>query len=421
MISPEQTMNAIAEQGLCAGCGLCQAVAGKHRIRFTRSVNGYERPVVVGELDQQIVDKLFDVCPGTRIDGLPQREIHADTVIDRVWGPWLRMARAWAGNEQQRYEGSTGGVLTALASFLLAENWVDFILHVKASDQFPTFGQAHLSFTQADVLAAAGSRYGPSAPLIDIEAVLSRGKPFAFIGKPCDISALRNLSRHDERVDELVRFWLTPVCGGYMPPQSMDDFLRKDGLQPGALTAFRYRGRGCPGPTRLQTADETREYHYLDFWGEDASAWQLPFRCKVCADGIGEAADIAASDTWPGGSPDRQESENDPGVNGVIVRTRAGQKLLDAAVAAGAVVVERDITAAEMTDYQPHQMRKKYSVYDRFQGLADEGRLVPQTERLRIRELAEELTDDIRQQQRQGTRERVRAGKASEPTPARLD
>lgn len=414
-------MNAISQQGLCAGCGMCQSIAGVDRLRFSRSVNGYQRPVVMGKLDQATVNTIMDVCPGTRVDGLPEHELTDATTIDRIWGPWLRMARCWAGDPVQRYEGSTGGVLTALASFLLAEKRVDFILHVKASDSHPTFGQAHLSFTRDDVMAAAGSRYGPSAPLLDIDEVLSRGQPFAFIGKPCDIGALRNLARHDERVNQLVRYWLTPVCGGYMPPQSMEAFLRKDGIDPQALTAFRYRGRGCPGPTRLEMGDEVREYHYLDFWGEDASTWQLPFRCKICPDGIGEAADIAAADTWPGGSPNRDDSETDAGANGVILRTARGRELFDAAVAAGALVVERDITPLEMTEYQPHQMRKKISVFDRHQGLGDAGRLVPHTERLRIRELAEEQSAEQRQRQRQGTVERVRAGKASEPAPEALD
>ena len=59
------------------------------------------------------------------------------------------------------------------------------MLHAKASTTTPTFGERHLSFTQADVMEAAGSRYGPTAPLIDVADVLDRGQPFAFIGKPC--------------------------------------------------------------------------------------------------------------------------------------------------------------------------------------------------------------------------------------------
>ena len=199
--SPEERMNAIPEQGLCAGCGICQAVLGTDKIQVVKSSNGYERPVIVGKLSDDDVEKIFDICPGTRIEGLPECEIDADTKMDNVWGPWRRMVRAWAGDPEIRFEGSTGGVLTALAQFLLAEKRVDFILHVKASETEPTFGERHLSFTQADVLDAAGSRYGPAAGLIDVDEILSRNQSFAFIGKPCDIAGLRNYARHDERVD----------------------------------------------------------------------------------------------------------------------------------------------------------------------------------------------------------------------------
>ena len=48
---------------------------------------------------------------------------------------------------------------------------------------------------------------------------------------------------------------------------------------------------------------------------------------------LGEAADLAAADTWIGGSPNRVDSETDPGTNAVIARTRAGEESLAAAAA----------------------------------------------------------------------------------------
>lgn len=415
--SPADRLYRIVEQGLCIGCGLCQSVAGLDRIRVTRTRGGYEQPVVTGELDHDLVDRIYDVCPGTRIDGLPEVEIGPRTRADNVWGPWLRMVRAWATDTEVRYEGSTGGVLSALAEYLLSSDRVRFILHVRASATAPTFGERHLSFNRADILSAAGSRYGPAAPLIDVADVLDRGEPFAFIGKPCDIAALRNLARYDGRVDELVRYRLTPVCGGYMPPASMDAFMDRVGVDPAAVTAMRYRGRGCPGPTVIETADRTVRVHYLDLWGEDSSMWSLPFRCKICPDGIGEAADIAASDTWPGGSPDRETSVSDPGTNAIIVRTQRGLELLEAAVSDGALTVEYDVAPDEMSHYQPHQMHRKYAVWGRLEGLRAEGRIVPKTGRLRLEELASELPEAFSARQREGTRRRVREGRADQEKP----
>jgi len=408
-------MNAIAEQGLCIGCGICQAIASAGNIRMQITATGDERPVVVGELDDATVDNIYAVCPGVHVEGLPVKEVTPATTVDKIWGPHLRIVRAWAGDAVTRFEGSTAGVLTALARFMLADGRVDFILHVKASTVEPTFGERHLSFTVADVLQAAGSRYGPTAPLLDVDTVLARGRPFAFIGKPCDIAALRNFGRFDARVDALVKYWLTPVCGGFMPPAGLDEFLARHGIARDDITAMRYRGRGCPGPTRIETAAAAHDFDYLDMWGEDASGWRLPFRCKICPDGIGEAADIAAADTWPGGSPTREKAAADPGVNAVIARTAAGCELLTAAADAGAVVIERETTVAELNAYQPHQARKKYTAYDRHRGAEDAGRIGIQTKRLRIAELAAERPAAARAKQREGATRR--AVDAREPTP----
>ncbi len=70
-----------------------------------------------------------------------------------------------------------------------------------------------------------------------------------------------------------------------------------------------------------------------------------------------------------------------------------------------------------MSFYQPHQMRKKYAVWPRLLGLADEGRIMPRYEGLRLQALADELSAEANDYQREGTRRRVRDGKVDEPTP----
>jgi len=416
--SPADRLYAIVEQGLCIGCGLCQAIAGESRLRVCKTTSGALQPVIEGELDHATVDRIYDACPGTRVEGLPAELLAPDTRQDNVWGPWRRMLRGWAADPEVRFEGSTGGVLSALAAYLLTSKRVDFILQVKHSASEPSFGEPVLSFSEADVFEAAGSRYGPAAPLTHIDAALDRGQPFAFVAKPCDVAALRNYARQDARVAALVKYYLVMICGGYGTTRGTLDFYRRMEIDARQVTALRYRGRGCPGPTRVETADgRVREFHYIDYWGEDESSWSLPFRCKICPDGIGEAADIAAGDTWIGGGPDRVGSVDDPGVNSIIARTRAGEELLAAAAADGALELEYDVVPDTLSLYQPHQVNKKYAAWARHQGLRDAGRIVPRTERLRIEELSRELPVASNEYQRRGTLERVRAGRADEPRP----
>lgn len=416
-LSPEQRLNRISEHGLCIGCGLCQSVAGPDRVRMAVTPEGYERPVIHGALDHETVDRIYDVCPSTRVEGLPEALVGADTTIDPVWGPYLRIVLSHAADPDVRHKASTGGVLSALAAYLLDSGRVEFILHVAAGAN-PMGGERHVSIDRAGVMQAAGSRYGPAAPLLDIGNVLDRGRSFAFIGKPCDIAALRNLARHDPRVDELCRYMLTLVCGGYMEAKAMRRFLAGEGIKEQDVTSFRYRGHGCPGLTRIETKDgRVIEKNYLDMWGEDDTAWGLPFRCKVCPDGIGEAADIAASDTWPGGAPTWEGQEEDKGTNAVLARSAAGLELLEAAVRDGALVDGGEIGPRVMDDYQPHQVKKKLSVWSRYAGLKAAGRLVPEVARLRIADLARQRSFADNLAQARGTRQRVHEGRTSEETP----
>jgi len=425
METSEQTnrLYRIVEDGMCIGCGICQAVAGPDLVRVAKAKSGWLHPHVLGEPDEATVDRIYDICPGTRLDGLPEREIDESTSVDMVWGHYRSMAHAWSARPAIRFEGSTGGVLTSLACHLLESGEVDFILHARASSTDPTFGERHLSFTEADVLEGVGSRYGPTAPLIDINRVLDRGQPFAFIGKPCDITALRNYARHDARVDRLVKYWLTFVCGGYVTPAGMDDFLARQGVAMDELTYFRYRGRGCPGPTTYETKDGRRvDSTFQELWGTSATSWPIPFRCKVCSDGIGDAADIAAADTWPeGGKTSGKHTDanddDDPGRNAIIMRTRAGEALAQAAVASGWLTIADAVDPETMTFYLPHHRDKRHAVRARFAGLAAEGRTVPETHGLLLDELADHMGEPFNSLQTEGTRRRVREGKCAVPRP----
>ncbi|NIP77182.1 MAG: hypothetical protein GTN90_14875 [Xanthomonadales bacterium] len=70
-----------------------------------------------------------------------------------------------------------------------------------------------------------------------------------------------------------------------------------------------------------------------------------------------------------------------------------------------------------MNHVQPHQMKRKYEVHARFDGLAADGRLVPKTRRLRLDALAEANGAARNAEIAEGTRRRVREGRASEERP----
>jgi coenzyme F420 hydrogenase subunit beta len=416
--TPEEKLYQIVEEAMCIGCGICQGIAGSDVIHLQKSSSGFLHPHVMGTLGDTVIETILDVCPSMRVESLPQNLITPETRQDRIWGPYLRVLHGWASNLEERFEGSSGGVLTELAIYLLKKNIVDFILHAKSSVTEPIFGERHLSFTRKDVLNGAGSRYGPTAPLIDINQVLDRDQSFAFIGKPCDITALRNYARHNPRVNRQVKYWLSIVCGGFMPTGGTKNFLSAYDVELDQVASMRYRGRGFPGPTRVRTKNgRSVEATYYDFWGANYDRWPLPHRCKICPDSIGEGADIIAADPWPGGGPDLATSK-DPGTNVILVRTPSGLALLESAQKEGALEISNGVSIADLNDYQPHQVARKYAVWARFLGMKAANRLVPQTTGLRIEKLAQEMDAAFIEEQKTGMQQRLQAGEATEPRPS---
>ena len=384
--------------------------------------NGNFRPIAASDLTHDQMDRIIDICPGTRVDGLPERFIDKNSNLDSVWGVWREIYFSWSGEPEVRHVSATGGVLTGLALYLLESGEVDFVLHATEPEDHPTFGERWISRTREDVMKGSGSRYGPTATLIDVVEVIEKaennGETFAFIGTPCDVSALRNLARHDARVDKYCKYMMAMVCGGFMEADGARAALSKFDVSYEEVSSLRYRGYGCPGPTTIETLDGRKvEMNYLDYWGDDESTWGLPPRCKVCPDGIGDATDIAASDTWVGGSPPREGQEKDPGSNAVLVRTDRGVKLMNRAISAGYLARGDDLTPDDMNRFQPHQENKKRAVWARYGALKDAGKVFPQTNGLRLKELHDANPEDENQQQYSGTRLRIEQGKFSEDTP----
>ncbi len=403
----------IVEAGLCIGCGLCQSLAGADRVAMVETTEGRERPIALAELDRATLELINDVCPGVRVDSADLGRVPAGAAVDRVWGPAARLVIAYAADPELRHVAASGGVLSALAEHLLASGEVEFVVHVAPRATQPMRSGRHLSVDRAQLLQAAGSRYGPAAPLIDFSELLDQGRPFAFVGKPCDVSAIRALARRDRRVDAHLRYALAMVCGGASELIKSRGVLTRFGVDERELRLFRYRGHGNPGATHLETVTgEVHELTYNEMW-DDEGTWRLQSRCKICPDALGEGADLVAADCWDGAEP----SGEDAGFNAILVRTTAGLELFDAGVRAGVLTVDREIGFRDMDRFQPHQVSKKQAVWARLIGMRIAGSPVLRTRGLRLRTLALTRSPRAFVREAHAAYRRVRAGRLGERAP----
>ena len=267
-------------------------------------------------------------------------------------------------------------MISALLTHALATGQVDFVVQTGADPEAPLANRTIVSTDAAEVFAAAGSRYTASAPLAELERWLAMPGKFAFVGKPCDVSALRARARHDPRIDAKVPVMLAFFCAGIPSAEGTRRILDRLGVAESDVATFRYRGDGWPGYATATRADGTSErMSYADSWGDILSK-QVQFRCKICPDAVGGDADVAAADAWYGDDRGYPSFEEQEGRSLVMARTASGQALLDGAIAAGAVATT-PLALGEIALMQPSQARRKRQVLSRLAALKLAGRPVP--------------------------------------------
>lgn len=353
------TVDRVLAGQLCTGCGLCAGISGGNIVMDIDSA-GFERPIVRGTIDATVETQIADACPGSRIAPWDR----SDRPVHPYWGPIGSIATGHACDAEVRHVGSSGGMLTALAIHALDSGMVDGVIHVTMDAAQPLRTAVVVSRTRAHVIAAAGSRYGPSAPLQSIDALLDSGERYAFIGKPCDVSALRQLALSDERVDRSMVLMLSFFCGGIPSIKGSEAVVSAMGMDPAAITHFRYRGNGWPGNARAETGDgRAAEMRYAECWGNILSK-HVQFRCKICPDAVGGVADIACADAWYGGETGYPTFEEQDGRSLVLARSDAGAAMIAQAVAAGVCATE-PLDIGEIDLMQPSQARRKRLVQAR--------------------------------------------------------
>ena len=398
------SLNDIVKNGLCIGCGICQSIAGKNTLKMEMSDKGNLEPIELNPIDQNTLEQIKKVCPGVIAEGPSDSKENEGSSKDIIWGNHYEMYYSWSTDPKIRFQSSTGGLLNGLSLFLLEKNKVDFIMHTAGDKDNPMRNVVKYSYNKEDLTnCESRSRYGPSSPLSEFHLALDKKQTFAFVGKPCDAGAIRLLAKTDERVDQYCKYIFTLVCGGFQELTKSQEFIDSFNVKEEELEAFRYRGFGNPGRMYIKTKDQ-REFDkdYNSFWG-DESNWKVPFRCKICPDAIGESSDIAALDTWRGGSPKGE----DEGINAAMIRTKKGIEVFKEAVESGYLHQGDKLNIDDIKDFQPHQTNKKKAVFARHLGMRKNNLPSIETNNLRIEELYNLNDDEFNKQQEEGTSKRI--------------
>ncbi|MFW6180501.1 MAG: Coenzyme F420 hydrogenase/dehydrogenase, beta subunit C-terminal domain [Spirochaetota bacterium] len=387
MIRAIRSLQDVVDWRMCIGCGTCRAFCPPGSVELVNVIDQGIRPRIDTRLLRSRGDGL-DLCPGFRVDGnaltgVPSRSNRAEEEI----GPVLEIWEGYAADPQIRYQGSSGGLLTAISLYCMENEDVGFVLHAGMDPVKPWLNRTHRSSTREELLAHTGSRYAPASPCEGLGWVEHSDRPCVVVGKPCDTAGVELARRKRPALDRNLFLVLSFFCAGTPSTGGTLDLLESLGIDPGRVRYIRYRGESWPGgflvrfdedprPASARAGGETgpgageRFIPYAESWGRLAGF--RPLRCNLCPDGLGRVADLTCGDAWhtferdaDGVAPARG---GDPGRSILLVRTERGREIARRARERGYLELT-PISPEQVLLAQPNLLEKRRQLYGRLLGL----------------------------------------------------
>jgi len=347
---------------LCLGCGACEYACPEKKIKLIDFIDQGIRPVVLPTGDCSGCSDCVTVCPGVGVSHDPMMKT-AEGVINMLtegWGPVLEIWEGHATDKVIRFDGSSGGLASALALYCVENEGMRGVVHVGNDSEEQYKNKSTFSRTRDDILATTGSRYSPASPCDLFQAIEDAEGACVFIGKPCDLEGLRKTQSIRPGLSKNIGVAIGIFCAGTPSTQGTVDLLAKYGISHEDVEELRYRGRGWPGSfsVRLKSDSEWLELAtYEEAW--DFLQAYRPYRCHVCPDGTSEFADISCGDPWY-----RSIDADEPGKSLVLVRSEKGREIVKGAIKAGYIQltpVEPEILERS----QKELLRKRGAIWGR--------------------------------------------------------
>ena len=339
------------DYSLCIGCGACEYYFGSEKVSMVNIRKRGYRPIFKTGDD---FTEGFSFCPAVRQVtnvNLKGKQKELSELIGNYQEIWI----GHAVDSDIRQAGSSGGIISALSLFCIEQEKMDYVLHSAKDEKIPWGNKTVTSTSKEQLLKASGSRYAPSMPCGSLSKLTSAKEKIVFVGKPCDTSAVSALAKIDPLVKEKIGLTIGFFCAGTPADEGIFSMANEKGLDPKGIVEVVFRGKGWPGYFLMK--DKNGNEYSTTY--EDSWSYLQRFRdfcCHMCADGLGELADISCGDAWhlyEGGG----QSEN-PGLSIIIVRTDRGREILNRAIVAG-YITARVGTPEEVVSAQGLITRKQ--------------------------------------------------------------
>lgn len=308
----------IKEKGKCSGCHACMAVCPKNAITMQPDSEGFLYPIVD-------IKKCIN-C------GLCDKSCQAINPIVSKRSPI-----AYACNnldEKIRMDSSSGGIFTALASWVISQNGVVF---GAAFDDNLNVKHTEIDNIK-DLSRLRGSKYVQSTigdSFIRAKEYLDKDKIVLFTGTPCQIDGLL----HYIKKDYPNLYTQDIICHGVPSPKAWHKYIEfqenqyNSKIKRNPEPCFRLKDEGWTQYKQSLTFENNSKYHkcfkddiYMQAFLKNISLRPSCYQCNSKT--LNRNSDITIADLW-GCKDIAPDLFDDKGTSFVIVNSSKGKALFD--------------------------------------------------------------------------------------------
>ena len=380
----------MVRSGMCIGCGSCVAQADAPETHMTFDAYGHLKPHGPPAWLRRHSARFTHTCPfspaARNEDALAAELFPTAAQSDALVGRFQTAYVGYVAEEDFRLQGSSGGMVSWVATELLRKGLIDGVAHVVATEDphhEGRFFRYRISRTEEDIRAGATSRYYPvdlSAMLTVIRTVPGR---YAVVGIPCLIKAVQLLRRADPLLRARIRFTLGLFCGHMKSARFVESLAWQMQVPVRDIMRVEFRHKAPERPANWYNARLTlRDGRIVqkDWWhladGDWGAGFLMNAACNVCDDVVAETADISCGDAWvePYASDGR-------GTNVVVVRSLAIAKLVARAIQEGrlqlAIVDSAFVAQTQAAGFRQRREGLAYRLSWRRRGVQPRKRVAP--------------------------------------------
>ncbi|KTD19046.1 Coenzyme F420 hydrogenase/dehydrogenase, beta subunit C-terminal domain [Legionella jordanis] len=336
-LSPKE----MVKNGLCIGCGSCVSLAKTDKANMKFDPYGQLLPNGSKGWMQSRSELLAKICPfspSAQNENELAERCFPETGRDcEALGHYQTAYVGYAAEEEFRLQGSSGGMVSWVASELMRQGHIDGLAHVIASGD-PQKQERYFSYrisrSEKEIREGAKSRYYPVELSEVLKIIAAEEGRYAVVGIPCFIKAIQLLRQEIPLFRKRIKYTLGLFCGHMKSAKFIESFAWQLNVPVNEIQKVEFRHKDPNRPANWYNARLTLKngtsvnrdwWHLVD--GDWGAGFFMNSACNYCDDVMAETADISFGDAWI-----EPFTSDGKGTNVVVVRSPEVEHMIAKAI-----------------------------------------------------------------------------------------